>query len=48
VTTRALLEQLPDEELLPIVDDALLVAAINCTREGADPPTHDELAMARR
>jgi fructokinase len=48
VTTRALLEQLPDEELLPIVDDALLVAAINCTREGADPPTRDELAAARR
>jgi fructokinase len=48
VTTRAALEQLPDEDLLPIVDDALLVAAINCTREGADPPTREELAAARR
>ena len=27
---------------------SLLVAAINCTREGADPPTRDELAAARR
>jgi fructokinase len=48
VTTRAALEQLPDEDLLPIVDDALLVAAINCTREGADPPTREELDAARR
>ena len=48
VTTRAALEQLPDEELLPIVDDAALVAALNCTREGADPPTRDELVAARR
>ena len=48
VTTRAALEELPDEDLLPIVDDAALVAALNCTREGADPPTRDELAAARR
>ncbi len=48
VTTRAALEQLPDEELLPIVDDAALVAALNCAREGADPPTRDELVAARR
>jgi fructokinase len=48
VTTRAALEQLPDEQLLPIVDDAALVAALNCTREGADPPTRDELIAARR
>ena len=47
VTTRAALEQLPDDELLPIVDDATLVAALNCTREGADPPTRDELVRAR-
>ena len=47
VTTRAALEQLPDDDLLPIVDDALLVAAINCTREGADPPTREELDAAR-
>ena len=48
VTTRVALEELPDDGLLPIIDDALLVAAINCTREGADPPTRDELAAARR
>jgi fructokinase len=48
VTTRAALQELPDERLLPIVDDAALVAALNCTRVGADPPTRDELAAARR
>ncbi len=40
ITTRAALEELPDEQLLPIVDDAALVAALNCTRE--------ELEAARR
>ena len=39
--------QLPDEDLLPIVDDAALVAALNCTRVGADPPTRAELDAAR-
>jgi fructokinase len=29
------------------VDDAALVAALNCTRVGADPPTRAELAAAR-
>jgi fructokinase len=48
VTTRVALEELPDEQLLPIVDDAALVAAITCTRVGADPPTREELAAARR
>ncbi|MGK5171623.1 carbohydrate kinase family protein [Geodermatophilus sp. CPCC 205761] len=48
VTTRTALQELPDERLLPIVDDAALVAALNCTRVGADPPTRDELAAARR
>ncbi|MGY1692918.1 carbohydrate kinase family protein [Geodermatophilus sp. SYSU D01105] len=48
VTTRVALEELPDEQLLPIVDDAALVAALNCTRVGADPPTREELAAARR
>ena len=47
VTTRAALEALPDDELLRIVDDAALVAAINCTRVGADPPTRAELDAAR-
>src|SRR4051794_38634676 len=42
VTTRVALEELPDDQLLPIVDDAALVAAINCTRVGADPPTREE------
>jgi fructokinase len=47
VTTRAALEALPDDELLRVVDDAALVAALNCTRVGADPPTRAELDAAR-
>jgi fructokinase len=46
VTTRAALEALPDDDLLRVVDDAALVAAINCTRVGADPPTRAELDAA--
>ncbi|MGY1822840.1 carbohydrate kinase family protein [Geodermatophilus sp. SYSU D00079] len=47
-TTRAALEGISDEQLLAVVDDAALVAALNCTRVGADPPTRAELAAARR
>ena len=47
VTDRAALEALPDEDLLRLVDDAALVAALNCTRVGADPPTRAEVAAAR-
>ncbi|RBY90945.1 PfkB family carbohydrate kinase [Blastococcus sp. TF02A-30] len=47
VTDRVALEQLPDERLLEILDDAALVAALNCTRVGADPPTRAELDAAR-
>jgi fructokinase len=47
ITTRSALEALPDEDLLRIVDDAALVAALNCTRVGADPPTRAELDAAR-
>jgi fructokinase len=47
VTTRAALAELPDEELIRVVDDAMLVAALNCTRVGADPPTRKELEAAR-
>jgi fructokinase len=47
VTGRAALEALPDGDLLRIVDDAALVAALNCTRVGADPPTRAELEAAR-
>jgi fructokinase len=48
VTTRAALTGLADDDLVPLVDDAALVAALNCTRVGADPPTRAELAAARR
>src|SRR3954447_1721861 len=47
VTTRAALEALDDERLGAIVDEAALVAALNCTRVGADPPTRAELDAAR-
>ncbi len=47
VTSRAALESLTDDELLRLVDDAALVAALNCTRVGADPPTRSELDAAR-
>ncbi|MCZ2861050.1 PfkB family carbohydrate kinase [Blastococcus sp. VKM Ac-2987] len=46
-TTRDALADLSDDELLAVVDDAALVAALNCTRVGADPPTRDELTAAR-
>ena len=47
VTTRGRLQQLSDEHLLRLVGDAALVAALNCTRVGADPPTRAELDAAR-
>ncbi len=47
VTSRAALEALSDEQLLALVDDAAPVAALNCTRVGADPPTRAELDAAR-
>jgi fructokinase len=47
IASRAALEAATEEELLTLVDDAALVAALNCTRVGADPPTRDELAAAR-
>jgi fructokinase len=47
VTDRAALEALDDGELLALVDDAALVAALNCTRVGADPPTRAEVDAAR-
>jgi fructokinase len=47
VTSRGALEQLPDRDLLPLVDDGALVAALTCTRVGADPPTRAEVDEAR-
>ncbi len=47
VTSRAALEDVSDEQLVALVDDAALVAALNCTRVGADPPTRAELEAAR-
>jgi fructokinase len=47
VTTRAALEALADDELVRLTDEAALVAALTCTRVGADPPTRDELTAFR-
>lgn len=48
VLERGALAALADDDLLRLVDDAALVAALNCTRVGADPPTRAELDAARR
>jgi fructokinase len=48
VTDRTALERLTDEQLLEVIDEAALVAAINCTRVGADPPTRADLDAGRR
>jgi fructokinase len=47
ITDRPALEALDDDRLLALVDDAALVAALNCTRVGADPPTRAEVDAAR-
>lgn len=38
------LEGIADGTLADIIDEAVLVSAITCEREGADPPTLDELS----
>jgi fructokinase len=43
----ALLATCPAAELSAIVDDAILVASLNCQRQGNDPPTAADLAAAR-
>ena len=47
ITDRAALLGASDGQLLELVDDAALVAALNCTRVGADPPTRAEFLTAR-
>jgi fructokinase len=37
------LEEIPDGTLADIIDEAVLVAAITCEREGADPPRLEQL-----
>jgi len=37
----------PESELAAIVDDAILVASLNCQRQGNDPPTAADLKSAR-
>jgi fructokinase len=47
LTSRSGLQGLDDEQLLVLATDAALVAALTCTRVGADPPTRAELDAAR-
>jgi fructokinase len=47
VTTRPELDALGDTQLGAVLDEAMLVAALTCTRTGADPPTAAEVAAAR-
>lgn len=47
IASRTALEKVSDEQLTSLVDDAALVAALTCTRIGADPPTRTELDAAR-
>ncbi|WP_338104723.1 PfkB family carbohydrate kinase [Modestobacter muralis] len=47
VLTAAALRALPEPDLVALLDDAALVAALACTRAGADPPTLAELEAAR-
>jgi len=46
--SRERLEQLGEQELTKILDFALAVAAVTCSRIGADPPTRAELEAFRR
>lgn len=43
----ALLAACPESELSAVVDDAILVASLNCQRQGNDPPTVGDLESAR-
>lgn len=47
VSTRTALDAVEDQLLERVVADAALVAALCCTRVGADPPTRAELDAAR-
>jgi fructokinase len=46
--TPAGLAQCPPDELAGALDDAILVASVNCERAGNDPPTSADVAEARR
>ncbi|WP_460683066.1 PfkB family carbohydrate kinase [Modestobacter lapidis] len=45
--SRAALLDLTDDDLAALLDDAALVAALACTRAGANPPTRAEFEAAR-
>jgi fructokinase len=47
VLTSAALRALPEADLAALLDDAALVAALACTKAGANPPTLAELEAAR-
>jgi fructokinase len=41
------LARLPADQLAAALDDAILVASLNCERRGNDPPTAADVAAAR-
>jgi fructokinase len=45
--TPAELARCPQNELAGALDDAILVASVNCERAGNDPPTAADVAAAR-
>jgi fructokinase len=45
--TPAELARCPGDELADALDDAILVASVNCERQGNDPPTAADVAAAR-
>jgi fructokinase len=47
VLTATALRELPEADLAALLDDAALVAALACTKAGANPPTLAELEAAR-
>jgi fructokinase len=47
ITSAAALAAVADEDVVSMLDDALLTAALTCARRGSDPPTVTELNQAR-
>jgi fructokinase len=45
---REALRAMREQTLADVLDEAVLVSALTCTRRGADPPTRDELETAAR
>src|SRR5947209_1340983 len=46
VDRRAALRAIREQTLVEVLDEAVLVSALTCTRRGADPPTREDLLRA--